>query len=475
MKRSSVLHLTERKGQFMKGVYIVMKRRYMIIFQAAVVFIYILTPLLSGTADTMAQGKKRWLTERNAFCCKVNNNEYMEYDDYEQQWNIYRTVPGLVAKNVTNVWTCNDDDKVFLSCKKNEIREIDFSHWTGKGNIAYKSSFVDGEAKEVFSMGSRKLLIRNERGELYYTGYGKCDVFWKHNTKEDCNSDKKLWKKVKVLDGVRKCWSSQSIFAYVKDNALHIVGYNVEAEGKLAECWERNEQEKICFQGAGEKVEEVIVSESEVFTDSCIFVRMKDGSVWAMGKNKHKMFGDQKKEYVNDFEKIISKDVIRMGVCEDRVAVLKKDQSLWMWGRDMKKSNGKCLAKPYKVADAVKEFTINGSGNYCHMLILKTNGTAYGLGGKRYVKVFTGKKAKWYTKPVKIMDQVKHIYSGGTIYTGGGANTFLLTKKKELYWMGKISCYRPFYQWAEGTKWKLKLKRVPMDWTSAFQKRIGAY
>lgn len=25
-------------------------------------------------------------------------------------------------------------------------------------------------------------------------GYGKCDAFWKHDTKEDCNSDNKVWK-----------------------------------------------------------------------------------------------------------------------------------------------------------------------------------------------------------------------------------------------------------------------------------------
>lgn len=449
----------------------IMKRKYIIIFQSLV----IIGLLLSGTTDTMAQGKKRQLTERDTFSCKVNDNEYLDYDDYEQQWNIYRTVPGLVAKNVMNVWTCNDDDKVFLSCKKNEIREIDFSHWTGRGNMLYKSSLVDGEAKEIFSMGSRKLLIRNEQGELYYTGYGKCDAFWKHNTKEDCNSDNKVWKKVKVLDGVKKCWSSQNIFAYVKDNSLHIINYNVK-EGKMVECWERKEQDKTYLQGAGEQVEAVIVSESEVITDSCIFARMKDGSVWAMGKNKYKMFGDKKEKYVEDFEKIISKDVIKVGVCEDRVAILKKDKSLWMWGREMKKGTGKCVAKPYKVTDNVKEFTINGSADYCHMLILKTNGIAYGLGGKGYVKVFAGEKTKrWYAKPVKIMEKVKHIYSSGTIYTGGGANTFLLTRKKELYWMGKISCYRPFYQWAEGKAWNLKLKRVPMNWTLAFKKMIGAY
>lgn len=419
-----------------------MKRKFTILFQSLLIFVL----LLSGTADTMAQAKKRQLTERDSFSCKVNENEYIDYDDYEQQWNIYRTTPGLVAKNVMNVWTCSDDDKVFLSCKKNEIREVDFSHWTGRGNIAYKSSFLDGDAKEIFSMGSRKFLIRNRQGELYYTGYGKCDAFWKHDTKEDCNSDDKVWKRVKVLDGVKKCWCSQGIFSYVRDDALHIVNYNVEDGGKIAACWERKEQDKIYLQGAGEQVEEVIAAESEVVTDFCIFVRMKDGSVWAMGKNKHKMLGDKKEKYVGDFEKIISKDVIKIGVCEDRVAMLKKDQSLWMWGREMKKGTGTCSAKPYKVADHIKEFTINGSGKYCHMLMLKTNGTVYGLGGKGHVKIFSGKKAKgWYARPVKVMEKVKHIYSGGTIYTGGGANTFLLTRKNELYW------------------------------TSAFQKRIGAY
>lgn len=62
-----------------------MNRKFTILFQSMVITVL----LLSGTTDTMAQAKKRQLTERDAFSCEVNENEYMDYDDYEQQWNIY--------------------------------------------------------------------------------------------------------------------------------------------------------------------------------------------------------------------------------------------------------------------------------------------------------------------------------------------------------------------------------------------------
>lgn len=54
---------------------------------------------------------------------------------------------------------------------------------------------------------------------------------------------------------------------------------------------------------------------------------------------------------------------------------------------------GTCSAKPYKVAGCVKEFTINGSGKYCHMLILKTKGKAYLLGWNN----IHGRRGKYFS------------------------------------------------------------------------------
>lgn len=430
--------------------------------------------LMSMSASQIsAKSKERCLTEKDAFSCKVTADEYMDYYDYECQWNVYRTNFGLVARDVTSVWADDVDDKIFVSRKGDGIREIDFSHWTGNRNICYKSSLVSKTATEIFSNYCRQIFLKNKKGEIFYTGYGKCDTFWKHLSEKECRADEKVWKNEKVLEGVKKCWSSNGMFAYIKDNALHVTGWDGK---KSVQCWERTEQVQTFLKGKGNQIKEVIVSESEGATDYCMFVLMKDGSVWGMGKNKHKMLGNRKEKYVEDFVKIISKNVAKIGACEDRVVIVKNDKSLWIWGRNMNSGTGKCSAKPTKLADNVKEFAIAGSGGYCHMLILKTNHMAYGLGGKGYVKVFSEKDAKgWYAKPVRLMKNVKHVYISGSIDIGGGANSFLLTRKNELYWTGKAACYRPFYQWAKGEKWTLKLNRIPMNWSEAFAKRIGAW
>ena len=418
-----------------------------------------------------AESKKRCLTERDAFNCKITADEYMDYYDYERQWNVYRTNWGLVAKDVTKVWTDDVDDKIFILRKNDGIREIDFSHWTGNKNICYKSSLISKKAEKLFPNYCQEIFLKDASGNVFYTGYGKCDTFWKHHSQKECRADEKVWKNEKVLEGVKKCWSSNGVFAYVKDNALYMTGW----DGKQSmQCWERSEQVKTFMQGKGNQIKEVVVSEAEKGTDYCMFALLKDGSVWGMGKNKHKMLLKPKTDYVENFVQIIPGNVERIGVCEDRVAILKKDKSLWIWGREMEKGTGKCSAKPTKITGSVKEFTINGSKDYCHMLILKADHTAYGLGGKNYVKVFSEKNAKlWYTKPVKLMKNIKHVYSGGAIDAGGGANTYLLTRKNKLYWSGKVSCYRPFYQWANGKTWTLRLKHTPMKWSAAFEKKIG--
>ena len=326
--------------------------------------------------------------------------------------------------------------------------------------------------EEIFPNYCQEIFLKDASGNIFYTGYGKCDTFWKHHSQKECQSDEKVWKNEKVLESVKKCWSSNGVFAYVKDNTLYVTGW----DGKQSvQCWERSEQVKTFMQGKGNQIKEVVVSEAEKGTDYCMFVLLQDGSVWGMGKNKHKMLGNQKADYVEDFVQIIPKNVTKIDVCEDRVVILKKDKSLWIWGREMEKGTGKCIAKPTKITGGVKEFTINGSKDYCHMLILKTNHTAYGLGGKSNVKVFSEKNVKlWYEKPIKLMKNIKHVYSGGAMDIGGGANTYLLTRKNELYWSGKVSCYRPFYQWANGKRWGLRLRRTPMKWSVAFQKKIGA-
>lgn len=177
---------------------------------------------------------------------------------------------------------------------------------------------------------------------------------------------------------------------------------------------------------------------------------MKDGSVWGMGSNRCKMISNKKKsseEY--DFVKIISGGVEKIGAGGDRVAMLKNDKTLWMWGRDMKTGKKKYSFKLTKVADGVKEFSIGAKGWY--MLILKTNHIAYGLGSGDWSHVFTKKNTnEWYARPIKLMENVKHVYTSGE-----GAKTLILTRNNKLYWTGEALFNWNYYEWMEGKDWKL--------------------
>ena len=152
-----------------------------------------------STVEASAESKKRCLTEKDAFDCKITTDEYMDYYDYECQWNVYRTNWGLIARNVTKVWADDVDDKIYLLRKNDGIREIDFSHWIGNKNICYKSSLISKKVEEIFPNYCQEIFLKDASGNIFYTGYGKCDTFWKHHSQKECQSDEKVWKNEKVL------------------------------------------------------------------------------------------------------------------------------------------------------------------------------------------------------------------------------------------------------------------------------------
>lgn len=108
-----------------------------------------------------------------------------------------------------------------------------------------------------------------------------------------------------------------------------------------------------------------------------------------------------------------------------------------------------------KVADGVKDISIAEQGEY--MLLLKTNHAAYGMGRGNRGYVFTKKHTKkWYAKPIKLMENVKKVYTSG-VY---GAASLILTRNNELYWTGEASFNWLWYEWMDGKKWRLpKLER----------------
>lgn len=432
-----------------------MKKRYKIIS------ILLAGGLLLSDCSTvlLAKRKSRYLKEEDfPFCCMVAKDEYFHYDDnveVDPIWNIYRTDFGLAAKHVKKVWASTNGERVFVSTKKNEIREIDFSHRKKEGEILYKTSLVSKTGENIYHVSDGECYFKNKAGDVFCSGYALCYSVWKHRSWEECRKEgDTLVKHQKILSHVKKCWSGDGMFAYVQDNSLKITGYYGRILEQDVDCSERKQTSGTYFKGQGDNIREVVCTGlSSDF--SCVFVLMKDGSVWGMGNNRCKMLSSEDQEFSGEFVKIISGGVKKIRAGGERVAIIKDDQSLWMWGRGMESRNAPYSFTLVKVADGVKDISIAEQGEY--MLLLKTNHAAYGMGRGNRGYVFTKKHTKkWYAKPIKLMENVKKVYTSG-VY---GAASLILTRNNELYWTGEASFNWLWYEWMDGKKWRLpKLER----------------
>lgn len=416
------------------------------------------------TTVSLAKSKSRYLKEKDfPFYCKVTEDEYFDYwnDDGEGYpiWSIYRTDFGLVARNVKKVWASADLESVFVSTKKNEIREIDFSHRKKRGEILYETSMVSNKTGEsIYSVSDLECYFKNKEGDVFYSGLGTCYSLWNHRSQEECHkAAEKLVKHQKILSNVKKCWSGVDTFAYVQDNSLKITGF-WKGQVQDVKCYERKQTADTYFKGQGNNIREVVVCTGRNFnfmsTPWCVFVLMKDGSVWGMGNNLFNMLSSVYHNFSDEFVKIIPSGVKKIRGCGDRVAVIKDDKTLWMWGKGLETEDAPCSFQPVKVADGVEDISIGTMGEY--MLVLKTNHVAYGMGRGDCNYVFTKKNTKrWYAKPVKLMENVKKVYTFGE-----ERGSLILTRNNELYWTGNAPFKWLWYRWMDGKKWRLpKLER----------------
>lgn len=149
------------------------------------------------------------------------------------------------------------------------------------------------------------------------------------------------------------------MFAYVKNNKLFITGGIMgELVGKGEEdCYKYNTVQTF-FDGKGNQIKQVICGENYV-TGCNIFVLMKDGSVWGIGRNNRKLISASKKKKYSQFVKIMDGGVKQIAACTDHVLVVKKDNTLWGWGRTFKSLKKKYSATPRKLANNIKEVAVS--------------------------------------------------------------------------------------------------------------------
>lgn len=336
---------------------------------------------------------------------------------------------GLVAKNVKYLKMSYNILLLAQNNNENLIYQIDLlKKEKNKSNaVCYKKYKVTDDAKEIYPIGDSAMFFQNKKHQICYTGVGTCDLMFQHTSAKTCDKESEHQVRNKfVLKNVKKCWGDTDMFAYVKENKLYITGWALKFDTRdkknSRECYER-QNVKSYFEGKGNKVEQVIYGYDK---EAMIFVLMKDGSVWGMGDNSHRLIKDTKTKTYMNFVEVIPSGVKQIATGEKNIGFLKKDNTLWVRGKGFQERKREYSYKLRKIASDVTEFCLPSD----RLLFLKRDGTAYGMGQNEAYALTSQYNTSWVNKPVKLMDNVKHVY-------GNNNMTFVLTKNNNLYWRGE--------------------------------------
>ena len=376
---------------------------------------------------------------------KADPNEEV-WDDGEHA-EVRRKKFGLVARDVTTVkiGNCYTFWDLFISQKGEQgIKVVDFYHKTYGKKLNYKTKIVSKERKNFFPMQQRVLSI-DKKNRLLVTGWDLCHLFEEHHNEKEClySFDHPVVNKL-VMGKMnpKRCWYDDGMFAYVKKNTLYVTGEVMMPDGDT-ECYEYPKVQSF-FEGKGNQIKKVVSGEREDLGPATLFVLMKDGSLWGWGYNGRKLISSSKQKHYDDFVEIFSSGVKDVAASTNNAAIIKKNDTLWVWGRTMKSNKKEFSATPKKIAANVKEVSLSFSYSFgnkikTRLVYLNKSGKAYGMGQNQRC-VFTSRyKTGWHKKPVLLMENVKHVYSVSDA-------TLLLTKNNDLYWTG-VQDYKSVNWW----------------------------
>lgn len=364
---------------------------------------------------------------------KADPNEGI-YDDGERA-EVWRKNYGLVARDVAEVQVGTEIDfwEVYIRQKNEKIvKEVNFFERADEQRNIYKTNIVSKNAKKFYPHLDGSIVV-DKNNRVLFTGISTCDYFVHHKSKKQCNKAYHLKHPYinKVVEkNVGKTWGNNNMFAYVKNNNLYITGEIISGIFGDDECYGHNSVQTY-FKGKGSQIKQVVCG------DYNIFVLMNDGSVWGIGENDAKLISQSNQKKYNEFTKIIDSGVNQITASKENVAMIKKDQTLWIWGRSLHSSEKSYYTTPKKIADNVVEASLSdarGGSVHSMLVYLKKNHKAYGMGYNQEKAFGNQYKNGWHHKPVLLMKNVKHVYAA---YNA----TLLLNRKHELYWSGKQKWY----------------------------------
>lgn len=358
------------------------------------------------------------------------------YNSGDGQVDVCRKKYGLIAKNVTEVKVASEPDFwELLIRQKKKVKEVILCEKVNRGK--YKTYTVSTKCKKFHPLLDGGIIVDN-KNRVLFTGICTCGYFVKHTSKKQCDkayNRKHPYINKVVETNVEKTWGDNNMFAYVKNNNLYITGEIIGSLlGKAGEDCYKYDTVQTYFEGKGNQIKQVICGEN--FMGCNIFVLMKDGSVWGIGKNNRKLISSSKQKNYGDFVKIIDSGVKQIAASTDNVAIVKEDNTLWTWGRTTKSKKKRYSATPQKIANNVKEVAVSEvrQGEFLPLrsiiVYLKKNHKAYGIGYNQGYAFTDRYKKGWHSTPVFLMKNVKHVYASY-------GSTLMLNRKNELYWSGE--------------------------------------
>lgn len=403
--------------------------------------ICILVASMSLWKDAMAMGHIGYT--------KIDKDEYVDYPNdgsdsgkVEVFQSVLRTSFGKLATDVDDFYLGSDMVYANIFIQHKGEKEVWNAYLPQKkktcsNNVFYTSYLAGKDINGYYPYSANQVFTLDKKGRLYFSGDDSCFLTFQHKTGKDCSHNKKCREKL-VDKNVKKCWSDEGMFAYVKDNRLYITGMVINQARKC----NKYETCQSFFEGKGNQIEKVVSGNGGCFGDGKtywgnVYVLMKDGSMWGMGNNTRKTISDGEENYIPEFQMIISSGVKQISANAQNAAAVKKDGTLWVWGRDIKSGAKKYSAKPKKIEKNIRQAVLANTQSDSGLieipksviLYVKKDGKAYGRGSNYNFMLSNQCKDSWQSKPVFLMKNVKKI---------GGCTgiSVILTNKNELYWSG---------------------------------------
>lgn len=271
----------------------------------------------------------------------------------------------------------------------------------------------------------------NQYGQLGNGGKGNA------THKEDSYIYKIQTTPIKLADNVSKIYTDgEGLTLYLKkDGSLWACGYdlgNIIYNSKVKDAGIQKTPIKLIDNVASLQVQ-----------NHAVFVIKRDSSLWFWGKDPYNIVCGGADELVKKPTKImdnVSSFKIKLSPGFETVAILKKDGSLWAcgentWG-EVGNGTNKIRIKPMRILDNVVDYSLSAPPSWACMAAIKKDGSLWMWGSNKYGQIGNGgvgnakdfEGAVKQTKPVKVLENVSSVSIDAT-------NQIIAVKKDHTLWI----------------------------------------